>query len=614
MYQREAEAKEIADKYFGDYTQVGEEIKVRFCPFCKGGEHRDKYTFYLNMEKGVYNCHRGSCGKSGTFNQLCDYLGEPNVRPTYATSTIGVKEKKYNKPDAAKLRPVTQKIIDYFACRKISKETLDHFQIMSDENGNIVFPFYRQKELVFVKYRKPEKYIKGSGMSKEWCDANTESILFGMDHASFNQPLFITEGQMDAMSLYEAGINNVVSVPMGAGNTEWIDHCWGWLNKFKTFVLFGDSDEPGVTMINEVSKRLGEDKCMLPPAYPNLFVGGIDKGIPCKDANEILYCYGPDILYDVAKSCKAQPIVGFMDLSKVKRKNRSQIARIYTRIPNLDRLIGGIAEGSLTIVTGKTGCGKSTFTEGLALNAIEQGYKVALYSGELDADTVKDHILLQACDKQYVTVEEDFRTKKAFPVVTPQVENRIDEWMAEKVFIFDNKMRQLKQSVFDMLVAGFEGFARQYGCKLFIVDNLMMLQNSTSGQNVNEVQQYIVDTLKSFAQKYNVMVILVCHPRKRGSQDRDMDTDDVRGSGTIIDLCDTLINVQRGNIQVKKAREFGELGDIEVAYSKCNRRIYQANIGDKMLYHWDHEGVKIPEIQAMNLSEFQDEDVYVAPF
>ena len=36
-----------------------------------------------------------------------------------------------------------------------------------------------------------------------------------------------------------------------------------------------------------------------------------------------------------------------------------------------------------------------------------------------------------------------------------------------------------------------------------------------------------------------------------------------------------------------------------------NRRIYQKNIGDKTVYGWDHDGIKIPEDQAITLPEFQ---------
>ena len=84
-----------------------------------------------------------------------------------------------------------------------------------------------------------------------------------MDLCSFSQPLIITEGQIDTLSLYEAGIRNAVSVPCGCTNLDWIDHCWDWLEKFQTVILFGDSDEPGRKMVREAVRRLDEARCMV---------------------------------------------------------------------------------------------------------------------------------------------------------------------------------------------------------------------------------------------------------------------------------------------------------------------------------------------------------------
>lgn len=162
---------------------------------------------------------------------------------------------------------------------------------------------------MFAKYRKPQKWQKGDG-PKEWQDKNTEPILFGMDMVSFNKPLIITEGEIDALSIYESGCANVVSVPCGCSNLEWINNCWEWLENFSQIIIFGDSDEPGMDMVSNVMKRLGEDRCLLPPEYPPLIVDGKEIGRPCKDANEILYAYGSDYLREFVQSCEPAPIKG----------------------------------------------------------------------------------------------------------------------------------------------------------------------------------------------------------------------------------------------------------------------------------------------------------------
>ena len=156
-----------------------------------------------------------------------------------------------------------------------------------------------------MKYRAPRKPLPKE--KKEWQCANTRPILFGMDLCSFSQPLIITEGQIDALSLYEAGVRNAVSVPSGCSNLDWIDHCWDWLEKFQSIILFGDSDEPGRKMVREVVRRLDEARCMVVEEYPEK-----PDGTPCKDANEILFCFGAETLRNTLESAQPVPVKGII--------------------------------------------------------------------------------------------------------------------------------------------------------------------------------------------------------------------------------------------------------------------------------------------------------------
>jgi len=430
---------ELATKHLGEFKLRKNELVAEYCPFCNGGSSHDKYTFGIGLYNGAYSCKRGSCGVTGSFKSLCEHFGEipPSgiVSPTFINT--GVKQNKvYNRPDPEKLLPVTDEILSYFAARKISEETVNAFKIASDEHGNIVFPFYRDDTLVYVKYRRPEKYRKGSG-PKEWQESGTEPILFGMDNVSFSQPLIITEGQLDAMSLFEAGNTNVVSVPCGCNNLDWVPNCYDWLENFNQIILFGDQDEPGITMMQTLLKRLGEDRCMMAPTYPDLIVDGVATR-QCKDANEILFCYGAEGLNDVLKMCQPAPIEGILNLADVPFIDQSQVKRIYTRIPMLDQSIGGFGEGGLTVISGKRGEGKSTIGGELLLNAIEQGHTVAAYSGELAASRFLEWIFSQATERRYMEAKTDPRNGKTYATVPIAIQERIRKWIDKKFFLFDN--------------------------------------------------------------------------------------------------------------------------------------------------------------------------------
>lgn len=179
-----------------------------------------------------------------------------------------------------------------------------------------------------------------------------------MDMTDFNKPLVITEGEIDALSLYEAGVSNVVSVPCGCNNLEFVNLCWEYLEKFNQIILFGDADEPGQEMIATLSKRLGEDRCMIPSEYPEFIYNNKDYNRICKDANEILMCYGPEFLKNLVDSCEPAPIKGVLELSKIPFVDPTTVPRLLTKIPALDNMIGGFSEGSLCIISGKRGEGR----------------------------------------------------------------------------------------------------------------------------------------------------------------------------------------------------------------------------------------------------------------
>lgn len=343
---------EFCDKHLGEYRIRNGQAVARYCPFCNGGDSGDVETFSVGLYNGAFSCLRGSCAKKGSFRELCEHFGERYV-------TDGVRlpsqhaRKVYARPEPDQLQPITEECIRYIESRMISRDTIDAFRIASDAQGNIVFPFYRNDALVYVKYRKPKAHHKEDG-PKEWQMANTEPILFHMDSVSFNQPLIITEGEFDAMALYEAGVKNVVSVPCGCNNMDWVTNCWDWLEKFQQIILFGDSDEPGQEMIVSLMQRLGEDRCMTPQEYPEMIWQGKLAGRSCKDANEILFAYGADYLKELVDTCEPVPVEGILNLADITMIDPRSIPRIQSKIPALDNAIGGFAEGTLSILSGKT--------------------------------------------------------------------------------------------------------------------------------------------------------------------------------------------------------------------------------------------------------------------
>lgn len=591
-----AEILEFADKYLFPYKtrqKMGEtEIIPQLCPFCQGGsEHKDEDTFALNMEKGLFVCKRGSCGKRGTFEQLAEHFHESVgfQRPRQAHKTP-----QYTLPDT-KLLPPTDKIYQYFDSRKIGRQTVDAFRVSADEKGMIVFPFYENGVNVFEKFRRPWKPSETEKKNKEWRVPGTKPVLFGMDMCAFSKPLVITEGEIDAMSLYEAGITNAVSVPSGCEDYSWVENCWDWLEKFKTIVLFGDSDEPGRKMVQTLSKRLDESRCRIVEDYPENPKGGL-----CKDANEILYHYGEFKLIEMVENAREVPIKGLLDLASIPPYDPTSVPRIKTMIPALDSALGGLAEGGITILTGKAGDGKSTLTGLLLLNGIEQGYSVCAYSGELPKEKFQEWINLQCAGSDYIGLKYDPIREEEVPVLSWAVQQRLLDYYRGRFFLYDNN-EIFEHNQAESILSVFTMAARRYGCKLFLIDNMMT--SLSDSEEETKAQGKFVNAVKKFATRYRVHVLIVAHPRKTKAGEH-LRKDDVGGNSAIVNLSDSAIVVERPNLRIIKNREGGVQKLIECCYCGDSRRIYQADKGDLNHFSWNKEGLALPKVRADTLPQY----------
>jgi twinkle protein len=582
----------FADKHLQPYRIHGDELQTELCPICNGGERGDKWTFSLNIENCTANCKRGSCGWKGTFPQLARYFGE-QVQAERSSFQAAKVAKHYDLPNPGDYTEPSEEIYDYFQRRSISKATVDAFGIRKDADGNIVFPFTRDGALIFVKFRAPNFH---KTKRKEWQLKNTCPILFGMDMAKPKQPLTVTEGEVDAMSLYEAGIRNVLSVPSGCDNFEWVETCWDWLEKFDEIILFGDNDEPGRKMVQTLLKRLGEYRCRVVSDYPI----NPEKGTECKDANEILVRCGDLSLIDMVENAKAIPLRGLINLADVHSIDPTTVERIKTGIPELDSIVGGLRLGSLTVLTGKPGEGKSTLVGLLALNAVAENNSACIYSGELEKGELQNWIDLQAAGSDYCTLKKDPVKNKMVPVVPLDVQNRIHEWYNAKIWLFDST-EVFEKSESEAILDVFQMAARRYGCKIFIVDNLMT--SLSDADEETKAQSRFANALKRFALRYNVAVVLVAHPRKTKFGEK-LQMDDVGGASATIRLAHTALSIEKPDIRIIKARDSGLLGNIACCYSGDCRRIYSCRDGDVYDFPWDKTGIAPPTVRADSLPEY----------
>ena len=330
-------AKDVFDfaSFIGAETkQKGNELFFKYCPQCHGGSE-DKDTFSVNLQTGALKCFRASCDYHGHFVELARDFGY---------KLEDEQERKYRRLPPPKIES-KPKAIEYLESRGISAEVAKRYKITTQtHNENIlVFPFYDdQNVLQFVKYRKTN-FDKRFDKNKEWCEAETMPILFGMAQCEDFTRLVITEGQIDSLSLATAGIKNAVSVPTGALGFTWLSNCWDWINKFQEVVVFGDYEKGKITLIETLEKRLKmKVKCVRPEDY-----------LCEKDANDILRKYGKDAIIRAVEGAELRDAKYVKRLANVEAVNLRELPKIRTGIRPLDRVCGGLLRGHVVLLSGK---------------------------------------------------------------------------------------------------------------------------------------------------------------------------------------------------------------------------------------------------------------------
>ncbi|XP_027158536.1 primase homolog protein isoform X3 [Coffea eugenioides] len=206
-----------------------------------------------------------------------------------------------------KLQPLGDELIAYFAGRMISKQTLEKNCVMqvAGQKDIIAFTYRRNGIIVGCKYRTMDKSF--------WQEKGTEKTLYGLDDIKEADEVIIVEGEIDKLSLEEAGISNCVSVPAGAPQTvsikelptlekdtgfQYIWNCKKYLNKASRIIIATDADVSGDALAEELARRLGRErsKCWR-VHWPK------KDEINCfKDANEVLMNLGPNALRETIYS------------------------------------------------------------------------------------------------------------------------------------------------------------------------------------------------------------------------------------------------------------------------------------------------------------------------
>lgn len=296
----------------------------------------------------------------------------------------------------------------------------------------------------------------------------------------------------------------------------------------------------------------------------------------------------------------------WMSMSSIKKINVSDIERVETGVKALDHDIMGLFMSEVTILSGTNGSGKSSFINTLILKVVNQGYKSALWSGELRPDVLKSWIQMAACRSSQMNGPDRWNRFH----VPDKIGLKIDEWLDGKFYLYNNEYGTKWEQVFHDMVE-----LQKHGVKFFVLDNLTSLDIDFDGDK-NDKQKKVIEDLKSFAKSNMVHIVLVAHPRK--SMGRGMNSfirkDDIAGSSDLMNLADDIFIIHRNNndfkkgvkeflgknteigndqdshgnyIEVVKNRMFGIVDKMYGLYYEPETRRFKNDINEDFAYGWD---------------------------
>lgn len=324
----------------------------------------------------------------------------------------------------------------------------------------------------------------------------------------------------------------------------------------------------------------------------------------------------------------------WLAMTDVQYVDMSKLVAIPTGYKELDKKIIGLLMGDVTVLSGLSGSGKTSWIDCVVLNAVQRGYKVGIWSGELQDFRFQSWIDQISAGKNYVCKKEGYENYYYAP---KNIANQINKWLEGKLFLYNNNYGSKWQQLF----ADIKTLVENEGTQLVVLDNLMALQiDSYDGDKYTQQTRFIND-LKEYAKARNIHVILVCHPRKEGGFLRK---ESISGTADLTNLADSVIIIHRigkdfeqrageffgkdkvlpylkynSVIEVCKNRSMGVIDLLVGMYYEVESRRLKNEISENIVYGWQEQPAQLtfeptPESDVSDLQDIYDNMSNQLPF
>lgn len=516
------------------------------CPVCsQDRKKKNAPCFSYNTNKGL-----GNCSHCGATVYRKDENHKEFVRPLWENKT-----------------ELSEKVVEWFNQRNISQDTLIKMRVTEGiewmphkqtEMTVIKFNYFRDGQYINTKFRSGDKGFK---LVKD-----AERIFYNLDGIKGQKEIYIVEGEIDCLTMIQAGYMNTVSVPNGANkktnNLDYLDNCYSYFDEAERVYILTDHDEPGENLANELARRIGVEKCF------RIALDGF------KDVNEQLCKSGR---VDVSKA-NPYPITGIYD---VEHHWQDFINLLKNGFPKGWKPRGEFGEhvsfhpGYTTIVTGIPGHGKSEFLDQLLMQlSIDYDLRGGYFTPENWPTEI--HIL-KLVDK--INGKSAFKTNDTeINIAKKFLSDRVVWVYPEEGYSLDTILDKMRQAVL------------KYGINWFVIDPWNKLEHLQEGDSETKYISKCLDKISNFNKKNGTHAFIVAHPTKmRFNYDNNCyevpGLYDISGSANFYNKADIgLVAYKEPNeefktriiVQKVKFKFWGSIGEITYGWDKLNGRYNEA--------------------------------------
>lgn len=454
--------------------------------------------------------------------------------------------------------------------RKLDGHLLDQMQVAArihPQLGEVAaFPYVKGGKPYAAKFRA----VNG----KDWRSSQGISRgLYNEDALTVGQgPIVITEGEIDALSVMQAGYARAVSLPDGwtaeGGKRDVLVSAETLLRQAPYVIVAGDNDEAGQSLPRTVSNILaGHD--VRYAVWPD----------GCKDANDVLVRFREgELSRCLTEAKRMDPEGGFItSISDLPPLPMRRVLRVGAR--PFDYVIG-FEVGAMSVGTGTPGSGKSTFTTFAAYNvARNENVRVGFLSFETHPYRTRDHLCRLHTGKAWADISA---------MQQGEVAAHLDQWFRIVHRTYDagsHNLGWLKSMIYTLAVRD--------NCKLIVVDPWNELEHLPEpGENMTSYINWGLQQIRVWAEQYDTHICVIAHPRK-------MPTEGKPRPPVGYDISDSAAFANKPSLGFTVHQDTNEHGEPHV-------QVITWKVRDTQLYGFEKGRIKLDFNQdAMSYSKFE---------